>query len=86
MPDKRPGNSQGLSRWALARKRLRDLIAAKTEKRKKRKRENQIFVDADGNKGQKSDSDIHHVSSGTQRRVKTAYNRATYTRNEIKNT
>ena len=41
MSDKRPGNSQGLSRWALARKRLRDKTAAMTLFRKKRKKENQ---------------------------------------------
>ena len=73
---KRPGNSQGLSRWALARKRLRDLIAAKTKKRKDRKAENQRI-------GQNSDSDIHHASDGTTRRVSIAYNRATHDRNEV---
>ena len=77
MAKKRPGNSQGLSRWALARKRLRDLIAAKTKKRKDRKAENQRI-------GQRSDSDLHHTSSGTVRRVDTAYNRATHDRNEVK--
>ena len=77
MAVKRPGNSQGLSRWALARKRLRDLIAAKTKKRRDRKAENQRI-------GQRSDSDLHHTSSGTVRRVSTAYNRATHDRNEVK--
>ena len=38
MAEKRPGNSQGLSRWALARKRLRDKTAAMTLFRKKRKK------------------------------------------------
>ncbi len=77
MAKKRPGNSQGLSRWALARKRLRDLIAAKTKKRRDRKAENQRI-------GQKSDSDLHHASSGTVKRVSIAYNRATHDRNEVK--
>jgi len=77
MAEKRPGNSQGLSREALARKRARDLAAAKTKKRKDRKAENQRI-------GQNSDSDIHHTSSGTTRRVSIAYNRATHDRNEVK--
>ena len=77
MAVKRPGNSQGLSRWALARKRLRDLIAAKTKKRKDRKAENQRL-------GQESDRDLHHTSSGTVKRVSIAYNRATHDRNEVK--
>ena len=76
MAEKRPGNSQGLSRWALARKRARDLLAAKTKKRKDRKAENQRI-------GQKSDSDIHHTKSGTTRRVSIAYNRATHSRGEV---
>ena len=76
MAKKRPGNSQGLSRWALARKRARDLLAAKTKKRKDRKAENQRI-------GQKSDSDIHHAKSGTTRRVSIAYNRATHSRGEV---
>ena len=79
MAEKRPGNSQGLSRLALAAKRLRDLIAAKTKKRKDRKAENQRL-------GQKSDTDLHHTSSGTVKRVSIAYNRATHDRNEVKNT
>ena len=33
--EKRPGNPQGLSRWALARKRRADLREAKKKKRKK---------------------------------------------------
>ena len=77
MAVKRPGNSQGLSRWALARKRLRDLIAAKTKKRKDRKAENQRL-------GQEGDRDLHHTSSGTVKRVSIAYNRATHDRNEVK--
>jgi hypothetical protein len=77
VPEKRPGNSQGLSRTALAAKRARDLAAAKTKKRKDRKAQNQRI-------GQKSDSDLHHTSSGTVRRVSIAYNRATHDRNEVK--
>ena len=84
MSEKRPGNSQGLSPTALRAKRARDLAMAKTKDRKKKKRDNQTFVDADGNKGQKSDSDIHHTKSGTQRRTSIAYNRATHTRGEVK--
>jgi len=84
MAEKRPGNSQGLSPTALRAKRARDLAMAKTKDRKKKKRDNQTFVDADGNKGQKSDSDIHHTKSGTQRRTSIAYNRATHTRGEVK--
>ena len=74
---KRPGNSQGLSRDALAAKRARDLEEAKKGKRKYRKAENQRI-------GQRSDSDLHHTSSGTVRRVSIAYNRATHDRNEVK--
>ena len=79
MAEKRPGNSQGLSRLALAAKRLRDLQAAKTKKRKDRKAENQRI-------GQESSTDLHHTSSGTVKRVSIAYNRATHDRNEVKNT
>ena len=81
---KRPGNSQGLSPTALRAKRARDKAMAMTEDRKKKKRDNQTFVDADGNKGQRSDSDIHHTKSGTQKRTSIAYNRATHTRGEVK--
>ena len=69
-------NSQGLSREALAKKRARDLAAAKTPKRRERKRENQEI-------GQRSDSDIHHLANGTTRRTSIAYNRATHTRGEV---
>lgn len=94
MAKKRPGNSQGLSPKALRDKRARDLAYAKglnwkgkdtsVFNRKEKKAENQVFVDKDGNKGQRSDSDIHHTKSGTQRRTSIAYNRATYTRKEVK--
>ena len=76
---KRAGNSQGLSPAALRAKRARDKAMAMTTKRKDRKAENQRI-------GQKSDSDLHHTSSGTVKRVKIAYNRATHDRNEVKNT
>jgi len=74
--EKRPGNPQGLSRWALARKRARDVREAKRDKRKERKAHAQRV-------GQRSDSDIHHMKDGTYRRVKIAYNRASNTRNEV---
>ena len=76
MTEKRAGNSQGLSRWALARKRLRDLTMAKTKDRKDKKAQNQRI-------GQRSDSDLHHAS-GTVRRTSIAYNRATHDRDEVK--
>ena len=76
MAEKRPGNSQGLSRTALAAKRRRDLLAAKTPKRRKRKAENQRI-------GQRSDSDLHHTASGQVRRTSIAYNRATHHRGEV---
>jgi hypothetical protein len=74
---KRAGNSQGLNPRALAAKRARDKAMAMTGDRKKKKRDNQTFVDSVGNKGQRSDSDIHHTKSGTQKRTSIAYNRAT---------
>ena len=76
MAEKRPGNSQGLSPTALRDKRARDKAAAMTDKRRKRKAENQRI-------GQKSDSDLHHTESGTVRRTSIAYNRATHDRNEV---
>lgn len=78
------GGKQKLSAAARRAKQARDKAYAMTEDRKKKKRDNQTFVDADGNKGQKSDSDIHHTKSGTQRRTSIAYNRATHTRGEVK--
>ena len=75
--EKRPGNPQGLSRWALARKRARDVREAKRDERKKRKAHAQRV-------GQRSDSDIHHMKSGTWKRVDIAYNRASHARNEVK--
>ena len=75
--EKRPGNPQGLSRWALARKRARDVREAKRDERKKRKAHAQRV-------GQRSDSDIHHMKGGTWRRADIAYNRASHERNEVK--
>ena len=77
MAEKRPGNSQGLSRVALAAKRARDLEAAKTKDRKDKKAQNQRI-------GQRGDSDLHHTKSGTVRRTSIAYNRATHDRDEVK--
>ena len=74
---KRAGNSQGLSRVALAAKRLRDYLAAMTKGRKDKKAENQRI-------GQRGDSDLHHTKSGTVKRTSIAYNRATHTRGEVK--
>jgi len=78
MAEKRPGNSQGLSPTALRAKRSRDKAMAMTTDRKNKKAENQRI-------GQKSDSDLHHTS-GTVKRTSIAYNRATHTRGEVKNT
>ena len=69
------GNPQNLSPTALRAKRARDLAAAKTPERRAKKAENQMI-------GQRSDSDLHHTSSGV-RRVSIAYNRASHSRNEV---
>ena len=76
MSKKRAGNSQGLSPEALAAKRARDLKAANSPDREAKRAENQRI-------GQSSNSDLHHTSSGTVRRVSIAYNRATHTRGEV---
>ena len=76
MAEKRPGNSQGLSRSALAAKRARDLAAANSPAREAKRAENQRI-------GQRSDSDLHHTKSGVVKRVSVAYNRATHDRNEV---
>jgi hypothetical protein len=52
--------AQRLSPKASAAKKARDLAAAKTPIRKHRKAENQRA-------GQRSDSDLHHSSSGLKR-------------------
>ena len=76
MAKKRPGNSQGLSRTALAAKRARDLAAANTPVREQKRAEKQRI-------GQRGDSDLHHTPSGTVRRTSIAYNRATHDRGEV---
>ena len=78
MAEKRAGNSQGLSPTALRDKRRRDRLKAAEQYRIDRRSENQSI-------GQKPDSDLHHAS-GTVKRTSIAYNRATHTRNEVKNT
>tara|TARA_R100001244_G_scaffold128795_1_gene99841 strand:+ start:125 stop:361 length:237 start_codon:yes stop_codon:yes gene_type:complete len=77
MPEKRPGNSQGLNLTALRAKRARDKAMAMTTNRKYKKAENQRI-------GQKPDSDLHHAS-GTVKRTSIAYNRASHSRDEVKN-
>jgi hypothetical protein len=52
--------AQKLSPKASAAKKARDIAAAKTPLRKHRKAENQRA-------GQRSDSDLHHSSSGLKR-------------------
>lgn len=73
------GGSQKLSRTARAKRNADNLAMAKTDKRKKRKRENQAI-------GQNSKEDLHHTKSGTIRRTSIAYNRATQKnhRDEVK--
>ena len=68
---------QKLSKEAALRKKKRDLAAAKTPLRRKRKAENQRL-------GQRSDSDLHHTGSGIKR-VSIKNNRGNYgkgTKNE----
>ncbi len=76
MANTKPGNSQGLSRTALADKRARDLAAANTPDREQKRAENQRI-------GQEPDSDLHHTASGQVRRTSIAYNRATHDRGEV---
>jgi len=78
MPEKRPGNSQGLSPTALRAKRARDVAKASEQYRIDRRSENQ----ATGK--QNSETDLHHTKSGTVKRTSIAYNRATHTRGEVK--
>ena len=59
-----------------AKSKAKDLAAAKTPKRRKRKRENQRI-------GQSSSSDLHHASDGSIIRVPTAWNRDTHGRGEV---
>ena len=72
MPDKRPGNSQGLSSTALRAKRARDKAMAMTTNRKYKKAENQRI-------GQRSDSDLHHGGSAIKR-ISINNNRGNYGR------
>ena len=55
--------------------KAKDLAAAKTDYRRKRKRENQ-------RRGQNSSSDLHHTSDGRIVRTSIAYNRNTWGRGE----
>ncbi len=59
---------QNLTPTAKRMKAIRDKKAAMTPKRRKRKAENQRI-------GQRSDSDIHHSSSGSTKRVSIKNNR-----------
>jgi len=65
------GNPQNLSPTALRAKRARDLAAANTPYREKRRAHAQRV-------GQRSDSDVHHTKSGSWKRVTTSWNRANY--------
>jgi len=64
----RKGNSQGLNPEALADKRARDLVAAKTPARKMKKAQNQRI-------GQSSNYDLHHKSDGSVVKMSTENNR-----------
>ena len=64
------GNSQGLNPEALADKRARDLAAAKTPLRRKRKADNQRNPD-----GQSSNYDLHHKPDGSVVKMSTKNNR-----------
>ena len=69
---------QKLSRKAAAAKKARDIAAAKTPKRRARKKENQAL-------GQSPNSDLHHTKSGSVKRVSIKNNRGNFgkgTRNE----
>ena len=69
---------QRLSPLAARDKAIRDKKSAMTKKRKDRKAENQ-------RNGQRSDSDLHHTSSGLLKRVSIKNNRGNYgqgTKNE----
>ena len=63
---------QKLSSKASAAKKRRDISAAKSNKRKARKAENQRI-------GQRSDSDLHHTGSAVKR-VSIKNNRGNYGR------
>jgi len=67
--------TQKLSATARRDKAARDLAAAKTPLRRKRKRENQA-------RGQRSDSDLHHASGGKITRTSIKNNRNVWKHNE----
>ena len=62
---------QNLTPTAKRMKAIRDKKAAMTPKRRKRKAENQRI-------GQRSDSDIHHGSNGSTKRVSIKNNRGNF--------
>ena len=64
---------QKLSSKAAAAKKRRDIAMAKTPVRKAKKAQNQRL-------GQRSDSDIHHMSNGSTKRVSIKNNRGNYGR------
>ena len=64
---------QKLSKKAAAAKKARDIAAAKTPARKRKKAQNQRL-------GQRSDSDIHHRSDGSVTRVSIKNNRGNFGR------
>jgi len=62
---------QKLSPKAAAAKKRRDIEFAKTPARKRKKAQNQRL-------GQRSDSDIHHMSNGGVKRVSIKNNRGNF--------
>lgn len=69
---------QKLSPKAAAAKKARDIAMAKTPARKRKKAQNQRL-------GQRSDSDIHHMSNGKVKRTSIKNNRGNFgngTKNE----
>ena len=64
---------QKLTPKAAAAKKKRDIATAKTPARKARKAQNQRL-------GQRSNSDIHHMSNGSVRRVSIKNNRGNFGR------
>jgi hypothetical protein len=68
---------QKLSPKASAAKKARDIAAAKTPARKRKKAENQRL-------GQRSDSDLHHKSDGSVVRMSIKNNRNVWKHGERK--
>ena len=64
---------QKLSPKAAAAKKKRDIAMAKTPARKRKKAQNQRL-------GQRSNSDIHHMSNGSIKRVSIKNNRGNFGR------